>query len=311
MAYQIIGFTTSQVTGDKIIQILCDTPTDLPSGTISGDYGGTIVQGCSAKIISTGDTYVADSSGTWVLQPGSAWTNVYSKSEVDALLAGLNILTRADLYRGYQIAANTDIDTLTDYGTYYCDSSTTAATLTNCPITGSGFIMTIFSNGNRVRMFYAVSANYPRMFIQSRTGGTWRTIREFAMIDQIPSASDINLLTSTTIERITLKESAGGTTEASTTRIGSQEYFAIPAGSHSFTFESYYRSGGLQAFVCYYDSNKDYLGYTPWVGYAGWNSPGYPFPIPSGAAYFRVCFRFSDNDTITVSDMIKCILSFA
>lgn len=183
MAYQITGFTTSPVTGDRIIKILCDDTTDLPSGTISGDYGGPVVQGCSADIISNGDKYIANSSGTWVLQPRSnAWENVYTKTEIDDLLAALPILSRADLYRGYQIAANTDINTLTDYGTYYCDSSTTAATLTNCPITGSGFIMTIFSNGNRVRMFYAVSATVPRMYIQARTGGTWQTIKEFQMV---------------------------------------------------------------------------------------------------------------------------------
>ena len=290
------------------VRLVCDTAADLPAD-VQTDY--TIGIGSEALDISSGDKYVMKSDGTWVKQPGAAWVDVYSKSEVDALLAALNILSRADLYRGYQIANNTDVDDLTDYGTYYCDSAATAATLTNCPISGSGFIMIIFSNGNRVRLFIAVSANYPRMLIQARTGGTWRTVREFAMIDQIPSSSDINLLTSTTIERITLKESADGAAEASTTRLGSQEYFDIPAGAHSFAFDSYYRSGGLQAFVCYYDSSKTYLGYTQWVGYAGWNSPGYPFPIPSGAAYMRVCFRYSDNSTINISDMIKCVLTFS
>ena len=301
--------TTDRSTGkiQLIANIVADDAVSLPANTTDLEF----VLGSEALCVDSGLKYRIDSSGNWIQQPGSAWTDVYSKSEVDALLAALPLLTRGDLYRGYQIVANTDVDSLTDYGTYYCDSSTTAATLSNCPISGSGFIMIVFSNGNRVRLFIAVSANYPRMLIQARTGGTWRTVREFAMLDQIPSASDINLLTSTTLERITLKESAGGTTEASTTRIGTQEYFEIPSGAHSFSFDAYYRSGGLQAFVCYYDSSKTYLGYTLWIGYAGWNSPGYPFPIPSGAAYFRVCFRFSDNSVITVSDMIKCILSFA
>lgn len=295
------------------VHLVCDTAADLPAAAQT-DF--TIGIGSEALDISTGDKYVMQSSGIWVKQPSSAWENVYSKSETDALLQALadSMLTRADLYRGYQIAANTDLndDALCgNYGTYYCSDGTTAATLSNSPITTSGFIMLNYSNGNRIRLFLAVSATIPRMYIQARTGGTWRTIRQFAMIDDIPAASDINLLDSTTLERITLRESAGGITDASTTRIGSQEYFEIPAGSHSFAFASYYRNGGLQAFVCYYDINRAYLGNTEWIGYVNWKDPNYAFPVPSGAHYLRVCFRYSNNDTIYTSDMIKCILSFS
>lgn len=228
----------------------------------------------------------------------------------DAIDAVVLKLGKADVYKGTKIEANTDVNELTDYGTYYCDSGTTAATLSNCPVSSTGFIMINFSTGNRLRAFISVSATNPRIYLQARTSSTWQTIKQVAMTDDISNA-EINLLNNTTIERITLKESAGGTTDSSTTRIGSQNYFEIPAGAHSFTFDAYYRNGGLQAFVCYYDSSKTYLGNTEWTGYAGWKSPGYAFPIPSGAKYIRACFRFSDNTTIIVSDMIKCMLSFA
>lgn len=298
MAYQIIGFTTSQVTGDKIIHILCDTPTDLPSGTISGDYGGPVVQGCSAKIISTGDTYVADSSGTWVLQPGSAWTNVYSKSEVDALLAGLNILTRADLYRGYQIEANTDVNTLTDYGTYYCDSGTTAATLTNCPITGSGFIMTIFSNGNRVRMFYAVSANYPRMLIQARTGSVWRTIREFAMLDDI----DRKIKLSQYSLEVGSFNDTTGEPSSSNTRIRTNSYISLD-GAASVSVDAQINGTWLQTYYYFYATDNSFIGHG-----TAWRDHGICEPVPSGATKVRVIMRNGSN-VIAVSDLVLAEMS--
>ena len=174
--------TTDRSTGkiQLIANIVADDAASLPANTADLEF----VLGSEALCVDSGLKYRIDSNGNWIQQPGSAWTDVYSKSEVDALLAALPILSRGDLYRGYQITANTDIDTLTDYGTYYCDSGTTAATLINCPITATGFIMINYSNGNRVRIFYAVSANYPRMLIQARTGGVWRTIREFITKDE-------------------------------------------------------------------------------------------------------------------------------
>lgn len=92
MAYQIISFSGSAVTGQTIYAILCDTVADLPSGTISGgDYEGPIVQGCSAAIIENGARYIANSSGTWILQPSAQsqiiFPDMYSKTETATLLA--------------------------------------------------------------------------------------------------------------------------------------------------------------------------------------------------------------------------------
>lgn len=92
MAYQIISFAQSQLTGETVYNILCDTSADLPSGTISGSgYSGPIVQGCSAKIIENGAEYVANTAGTWILQPTSQsqiiFPDMYSKSETDSLLS--------------------------------------------------------------------------------------------------------------------------------------------------------------------------------------------------------------------------------
>ena len=227
----------------------------------------------------------------------------------DAIDAIAGMLGKADIYKGTKIEASTDVNSLTDYGTYYCADGTTAASLSNCPISSTGFIMVNFSTGNRIRLFLAASATNPRIFVQARTSSTWQTIKTVAFTDDIQAAKT-DLLKTTTIERITLRESAGGTTESSTTRIGSEDYFEIPTGASTLTFEAFSRSYNLQSFVCFYNSSKTYLGNTEWTGYVNWKDPGKPAPIPSSAKYVRVCFRYSDNATINVSDMIKCILSF-
>ena len=91
MSWQIAAFTRNPLTGAYVYSLLCDTAADLPASITGTDYDGAITQGCTAKVISDGSTYTANSSGTWVLQPTSSMTinlpDVYSEAEVDALLA--------------------------------------------------------------------------------------------------------------------------------------------------------------------------------------------------------------------------------
>ena len=182
MSFRVLDVSqefTDRATGNReiVAEIIADTESDLPANTTALSY----ILGSYATTVDTGAQYKIDSTGTWHKQPANEWENVYTKTEIDTMLANLPILSRSDLYRGYQIVANTDIDTLTNYGTYYCADGTTAATLSNCPISTTGFIMIIYSTGNRVRLFFGVSATNPRAFIQADTGGTWRTIKEFTL----------------------------------------------------------------------------------------------------------------------------------
>lgn len=182
MSYRVLNVSqefTDRETGNRqlVAEINADTESDLPVNTTALSY----ILGSYATTVDTGAVYKIDSKGTWHKQPVNEWENVYTKTEIDTIIANLPILTRADLFRGYQITANTDIDTLTNYGCYYCADGTTAATLSNCPISATGFIMIVYSTGNRVRLFFGVSATNPRAFIQAYTGGTWRTIKEFTL----------------------------------------------------------------------------------------------------------------------------------
>lgn len=69
-----------------LIKIFVDTAADLPALADFTDISP--VCGSLAETVDTGDRYRLDSSGTWHLQPQSIFSNVYTKSETDALLAG-------------------------------------------------------------------------------------------------------------------------------------------------------------------------------------------------------------------------------
>lgn len=92
MAYQVISYAESPITREVIFSILCDTVSDLPSTTITCNWqSGPVVQGCTATIIENGAKYIANTAGTWILQPTSQsqiiFPDMYSKTETDALLS--------------------------------------------------------------------------------------------------------------------------------------------------------------------------------------------------------------------------------
>lgn len=81
----IMAEYTDRQTGVRQVRvyIVADSVSDLPSNTANLTY----LLGSYAKTVDTGNEYYIDSNGTWVLQPSkSPWSDVYTKSEVDALL---------------------------------------------------------------------------------------------------------------------------------------------------------------------------------------------------------------------------------
>lgn len=212
MAYQILGFSTSPITQETVYSILCDTVNDLPTGTISGNgYSGNITQGCSAKIVENGASYIANSSGQWVLQPsGQMWVNVYTKSEVDNLISGYqpllifgnlsaenstDSLTSGAIWSSIWsqiLGVNTtknlsqdvpeggyDADTLTEPGIYRVPSAAVAGQVANLPQTAAGRLITMnLGLGNRyVQIWVAAGA---RFFMRSYISTGWQSWYEYA-----------------------------------------------------------------------------------------------------------------------------------
>lgn len=85
---------TDRSTGNRQIRayIIADTAADLPVNTTALTW----LLGSYAKTVDTGDEYYINSSGSWILQPSSsAFSNVYTKAETDALLAPIDTAVTA------------------------------------------------------------------------------------------------------------------------------------------------------------------------------------------------------------------------
>lgn len=210
MAYQILGFSTSPITQETVYSILCDTVSDLPVGTISGNgYSGNITQGCSAKIVENGASYIANSSGQWVLQPsGQMWVNVYTKSEIDNLISGYqplltfgnqtvrdgtDSLTSGAIWSSVwsqmlglntfaNLAAGDDLNDFQTPGIYRCVSSAIAAQLINMPspqAQQAGGRLIVFNVGRtgRYAQFYISSG--ARFWLRSNISSGWQSWYEY------------------------------------------------------------------------------------------------------------------------------------
>lgn len=77
----IASDTTMSVRG----YLECDTVSDLPASP-TDITGYTLVAGSVAHVIADNDLYCMNSSGSWILQDRSPYSDVYTKSEVDSLL---------------------------------------------------------------------------------------------------------------------------------------------------------------------------------------------------------------------------------
>lgn len=211
MAYQILGFSTSPITQETVYSILCDTVSDLPVGTISGNgYSGNITQGCSAKIVENGASYIANSSGQWVLQPsGQMWVNVYTKSEIDNLISGYqplltfgnqtvrdgtDSLTSGAIWSSIwtqmlglntftNLAAGDDLNDFQTPGIYRCTSSAIAAQLINMPspqAKQAGGRLIVFNVGGTGRYIQFYISAGARFWLRSNTSSGWQSWYEYA-----------------------------------------------------------------------------------------------------------------------------------
>ena len=152
-----------------IVELVCDEETDLPNQNYFIAAKCIIAQCSTAVIINTGAKYQMKSNGTWVLiQAGQA---TYTKSEIDSMIANVytksetdNLISSVDFCAvGETIPQNADLNDTTyrKRGIYGCGQST-AATLSNCPVT-VGFRLEVVQ--------IAFSTLYQqRLFPQSRLG---------------------------------------------------------------------------------------------------------------------------------------------
>ena len=87
-------------------------------------------------------------------------------------------VSNPDIYNNIiKICYGTDLDNMRYPGTYQSPNSTISASLSNSPITGSGFILEVFNNGNVIQRLtpVAVLAGIGKYFVRSRTSSGWST----------------------------------------------------------------------------------------------------------------------------------------
>lgn len=113
--------------------IICDNVSDLPAqaGGIAGMY---LEMESSAHVISTNEIYTIDSSGSWIRQEQSPFKDVYTKSQIDALLAAMQY--EIDSFYVYRYA----VSDIINYGIVknYFTTTQGTQTITDVTFTANG-----------------------------------------------------------------------------------------------------------------------------------------------------------------------------
>lgn len=90
MSAWIRSYSLADITDQTLIvaKIECDTDADLPAYNYFTGY--ELQKGSEAHVIDGNALYMMDSSGNWILQEDPMFKDVYTKSEVDDLIDGLD-----------------------------------------------------------------------------------------------------------------------------------------------------------------------------------------------------------------------------
>lgn len=129
MSAWIKSYSLADLSDQSLIvaQIECDTLADLPA--VNAFTGRTLVKGSTAHVIDGNTQHELNSSGTWVKQDQSPFSDVYTKSEIDALLAAMQY--EIDSFYKYRYA----VEDIINYGIVKNFFETTATTQTITDVT--------------------------------------------------------------------------------------------------------------------------------------------------------------------------------
>ena len=111
-------------------------------------------------------------------------------SNSDKIDTGVSTLSdQIGQFQGIEIPANTDLNNLRTDGNYYSANSTRSATLSNTPVTGSGFALVVQNMGaNTTQMIKTGSA----LFLRGTSGGsTWGDWRQYAEKSEVEKKLDV------------------------------------------------------------------------------------------------------------------------
>ena len=110
-------------------------------------------------------------------------------SNSDKIDTGVSTLSdQIGQFQGIEIAASTDLNSLTTPGNYYSPSSTRSATLSNSPTSSNPFALSVYKVGTNI----AQRAQYPSaaVFTRGKNGSTWSAWSRAATEDQIDTLNN-------------------------------------------------------------------------------------------------------------------------
>lgn len=109
MSAWIKSYSLADLSDQSLIvaQIECDTLADLPA--VNAFTGRTLVKGSVAHVIDGNTEHELNSTGQWILQDKSPYSDVYTKSQIDSLLQNIeSSMATEETTRRLQIAALID-----------------------------------------------------------------------------------------------------------------------------------------------------------------------------------------------------------
>lgn len=184
----------------QLCSIEADNQTSLPAADQTATAGFIIVRGSNALVLDTGDSYIMNSSGTWIMQPSGVQLDLSGYATTQDLTDGLAEKVDTTTYTAGQAAQDTVINGKADKAEIYgfmpnIDSSTTITAYADNLV--NGHYVTFYSNTNRpadapveanavveiykysastiIIRVLPISTTYQDQFYQiSKSGGTWR-----------------------------------------------------------------------------------------------------------------------------------------
>lgn len=107
------------------------------------------------------------------------------------------------------ITSDSNLNSFTDPGWYYCPASATVATLTNCPTTNA-FAMMVSQHAGTNQILVEYQTSNPRMWMRNNYLNTWGSWYEIYHTGRKPTPADIDAATSSHTHNYAGSASAGG-----------------------------------------------------------------------------------------------------
>ena len=115
----------------------------------------------------------------------------YTESEINSKLAGKSDTSHShSTHLTTEIAASTDLNTITTAGWYKCSASDTAAGLKNCP-TKIAFAMEVLLNAGVTQKLYEYNSSAPKVYIRNFYYDAWGEWKRIYTTADKPTAGEI------------------------------------------------------------------------------------------------------------------------